>query len=188
MEIIQKQKNVKGRKGSPIITGRNSVRVKKAVDYLNLNCLDEIDRMNIKGLAASIQAKVAGVTINGFTNKAIGDKINEIGGKVMSYETDLVTTEMKLSENSVSTQFFKDALKVLQLKYVQEPNDDIMEEILKIQMQINKQDALVNNTIDIRNKIRKEVDRQGLDKRRLIANDEIDRPKNAKTVIDMSLL
>lgn len=177
----------KGIKGAPIINGNGSIRVKEIKDALNLDMLKEVDKLQIEGMVDRIVARTAAVTVNGYTNQILGEAINQFGQKVMSYEADLITTQSKLADMQSDLQFYLEAIRNLKAKYQKEPNDDLMQEILNIQNQINKQEGLVQSTLDLRNKIRKEVDRQNLVGKKLLMEEEINRPHKA-TKVNIDLL
>lgn len=160
-----KKRGVRNDLGVPrkISSGKHSKNVAHLMDGLNLSALNEVDRKEFESMVEQIQVRTAALTVDNYTRKLLVDSLKTEGAALLRYESDLVSTQEKLSGIEKDMVFHKQVLQDLKKDYLNEHDSVLKKKLLESidcrQEALQNYQRLFNQTLEIRNKIRKEIDR-----------------------------
>lgn len=143
--------------------GKDSQIIKSLQKRIDASPMTEVEKLELKGMVSSILARSIAFDLDLYVKKILIDKLKETDIQVMKYETDLVVTQERLSDAERGVQFHKKVLSELKNKYLTASDDeksDILEQIDLREKQILDFNRQLSNLLDLRNKIRKEIDKK----------------------------
>lgn len=144
--------------------GNDSKTIDKYLKGLDLSCLNKVDQLEFKSLIEEIIARGIALDIDNYSRKYLVDKLKTFGSKVMHYENDLAYTQSKLADMQKSIQFHETALKDLKQRYLEtqdlDVRKDLYTQIAEIEKILSSYRSQLNSLLDLRNKIRKEIDKK----------------------------
>jgi len=146
-----------------ITHGRHSEIIEKLQERINISPMTDVEKLELNSMVSSILARGIAFDLDMYVKRVLTDKLKETDMQVLKYETDLMVTQERLSEAERSMQFHKKVLSDLKSSYLTcEPSDkkDILEQIDLREKQILDFNRHLSTLLDLRNKIRKEIDKK----------------------------
>jgi hypothetical protein len=143
--------------------GRHSEVIKKLQERLVGLPLDDVDRMKFETYIDYAKNKDFAFDIDMVLKSHLINSLRDTDKKLMSYEGDLAVTQGKIADAEADVMFHRGVLKQLKTDYVKE-EDSIVKNyiylrIIEAEKSIATFERLVQNYIELRNKIRKEIDK-----------------------------
>ena len=144
--------------------GHESVFLADIKRRLDLSAMDSVSKMELEGMFSDILARSIALDVDSYVNKLLIERVKSLNPKIIEYEMDLYSTQSKLSDLEREQQFHKKVIQDLKEQYLQavdvEEQTRLLEEIDKREDAIKKHQNNFLKLIDLRNKIRKELDKK----------------------------
>lgn len=173
--------------------GRDSETVKDLQRRLDLLPLKATDKMELQRMIDALQTQNLAFDIDSVIKSHLVDALQSTDKKLVSYLADLGNTQLRIAESEKSVHFHKHVLDSLKEQWLNEPEVEAKQELYK-QIQesektINMFERQVKDYLELRNKIRKEIDKGNYQEKQLKMKSEEMAGHNAKPVdIDFSVL
>lgn len=176
-------------------TGEWSEKVKAIQQRLDILPLTDVQKMEFKNMLEEGTAKSLAFDMDRLFKEMIIESMDGTNSRVLSYQADMVDTQTKLAEREKDLQFHKKVLADLKEKYTQTEDTGtqiaLLEQIDLREDQIRKIQTLYNQLLDLRNKMRKELDKKTYQEKSLKIQEEDHESKireREKIVINMDEL
>ena len=144
--------------------GHKSKFLAEIKERLELSALDKVTKMELDNMFSEIVARSIALDVDSYVNRLLIERIKSLDPKIVEYEMDLYSTQAKLSDLEREQQFHRKVVLDLKEQYLSEtdPNKrlQILDEIDKREDAIKKHQNNFLKLIDLRNKIRKELDKK----------------------------
>ena len=175
----------------PLEHGRDSKYVQYMMERLGqTDLLTEVEKMQLRSMASEMLAKSLAFDIDSYNRKILINRIKEMDMNLLDYEADLIATQGKLSEMEGNLHFHKKVLADLKQRYIDEPDPTLQKQILEQidarEDQIAKYEKLMQQALEIRNKIRKEIDKKEYNQAQIKLKEE-EIGKKTINITDISL-
>ncbi|NCD07603.1 MAG: hypothetical protein EOL97_15955 [Spirochaetia bacterium] len=161
---------------SNLQTGRSSKTIQTAMKDLDISALRAMDRVQVQSLLDEIEGRARALEIDSYTQQYFSNILKKFGADVFSYEMDMVRINEKISKMRKDVQFHEQVIRELKEEYLNTVDKDkkqqIYEEIEKAERIISSYEIKENNILDLKNKIRKEVDKRNFQKEQLEMKDK----------------
>lgn len=146
--------------------GSHSKFIENIMKRYNLDALDEVEKMELECMFKQIVTRGIALDINSYTKQYLADRVKQDGSHIVSYEADLIYTESKVADMQQNVMFHESALKDLKSQYTATSDliekKDIYSQIQEIEKVLSTYRNQLHSLFDLRNKIRKEVDKKKL--------------------------
>lgn len=148
-----------------ITNGQKSVIIKNFYEKHNMSpLLDQVNRMKIESLTQQILMRTEAVAVDNYVNSIIKQQILDTDRTILDYQADLIATQGKIASMEADIAFHKKVLADLQEEYLNcgdsSKKQELLEDIDKREDMIQKFERLNRQTIELRNKIRAQVDKK----------------------------
>jgi len=144
--------------------GQWSEQINAVMEKLDASPLTEVEKMEFQNMLHKIVAKSLALDVDSYVRKILLEKIKTEGKKLLDYESDLIVTQERIATLERDLEFHKKVLEDLKNEYLKttdfEKQKELLEQIDQREKIIADQHRLYTQLIDIRNKIRKEIDRR----------------------------
>lgn len=171
-------------------TGRHSEFIQNLKKRIDASAMDRVKKMELNSIIEEVTARSIALDTDSYINRMLVERIKALDPQIVHYETDLYSTQSKLSELESSIQFHKKVLTDLKNEYLDctdlERQKQILEEIDKREDAIKKHQLMYQKYVETRNKIRKELDKKDyMDKSQELKEKEME--KNVINVQDINM-
>jgi len=166
----------------PLTHGRDSKNIQYLMERIGVAPLKEVEKMQLMGLVENTVARTIAFDLESYTRSVLKNKIKELDMDVLDYESDLVATQARLAEAEKEAQFHRMVLNELKAKYMEDNDPGILEQIREEEKALGKFDRDIYNMLELRNKIRKEIDRKTFQEQQIKLKQE----EVGKNVIDIT--
>lgn len=151
--------------------GRDSEFLKQIHKRIGESGLSQVDKLQLTSLADETTARGIMFDVDMFANSLLIEKTKEYGKKILTYESDLLRSQKDLVDIEGNIQFYKHELHALKEMVLNTTEmgekDSLMARIYDFEKQINESQKIKNNTLKLRNDIRKEVDKKEFNEQKL---------------------
>lgn len=180
-----------GRVTNALINGKDSKPIQKFIKDMKLSALDAVSKANYNSFIEETITRRDAVIQDTFTTQYFAEMLKQFGPDVFSYEMDLTRTQTKMIENKAKIDFHRKALKDLMEQYENATDAEkpvIYEQIEKCEKILTTFDSKELSVLELRNKIRKELDKKVFQEQALdLKNQEIGK-KSTIQDIDFSVI
>ena len=145
---------------SRLENGNSSEIIRLLQERINLAPLTAVEKLELSSMLSTIVARSIAFDVDSYVKKMLIDKLKDTDLHLMKYETDLMITQERLSELEKNIQFHKQVLADMKEQYMLTKEPSLLGEIDKREEQIQKFNSQLTNMLDLRNKIRKEMDKK----------------------------
>lgn len=157
--------------------GRHSKFVKYIEERVgSVSMLSEVEKLELSSMAKDILARTIAVEVDSYRRSVLMEMIKDYDMSILDYEADLVTTQAKMAEQEKNIQFHKTVLASLKEKYMVERDEDKRRQLLldidEREAQIARFEKDLNVVLDLRNKIRKEIDKKQFNEKQIKLKEE----------------
>ena len=142
-----------------LVHGGHSEVIKGLQDRMNASPMNAVQKMEFDSMLSEMTAKSIAFDLDKFIKQQLISQVQSTDKKLMSYYADMVTTQAKLADMEQGTAFHKKVLMDLKEKYLRDESLSTLEEIDKREKTIKDFDRQISNLLELRNKIRKEIDK-----------------------------
>jgi len=181
-----------GRIVNTLKNGNSSKQVKKIVEDLNLSALNAVKNFDYRNIIDETVARRDAIIADSYTNMYFASTLKQFGPDILAYESDMIRTQRKIVENNEKIEFHKKALTDLKSRYETATNEEkveIYDSIDKCEKILATFEKAEYSLLELRNKIRKELDKKNFQKDSLEYNkSKSDKPTNMINDIDYTVL
>jgi hypothetical protein len=167
----QKEKRIKidGKSYTPLgptrhlIHGKQSNAIEFIQKRIGISPLNDVEKLEMENMLHETVARGIAFDIDSYAKQILINKLKDTDLQLLKYETDLMVTQERLSESERSMQFHKKVLSELKERYLtasEEERSSILEQIDLREKQIADFTRQLTAVLDLRNKIRKEIDKK----------------------------
>lgn len=152
-----------GRTINALINGKDCKPIQTFIKEMKLSALDAVSKANYNSFIEETIARRDAVIQDAFTTQYFAEMLKQFGPDVFSYEMDLTRTQSKIVENREKIEFHRSALKDLKEQYLKATEAEkpiIYEQIEKCEKILATFDSKELSLLELRNKIRKELDKK----------------------------
>ena len=177
-----------------LVHGRDSKTIKALQEKLRMMPLKDVDKMRFERYLDHLEAKNFAFEIDSHIKMHLIEAIQSTDKKLMSYQADLANSQMKLADLEQKVQFHEKVRDDLQMQYLNEGDPtikaSIYERIQEAEKSIILFERSVKDYLELRNKIRKEIDKGKYIKKghELKEQQMKDSGSMAKQVIDFDIM
>lgn len=168
--------------------GKWSDRVAEIQTRINACPLQEVQKMELRSLLEDMTAKSIAFDIDSMIKSRIVDNIKGYDSRILSYEADMLDTQRKIAEQEQSLIFHKNVLVDLKTRYLTADSIEklnILEQIDLREDAIRKIENTYNTLLDLRTKIRKELDKNKYLGKSMAIQEEEHNAKMKSKIIDV---
>lgn len=172
-----------------LTNGQWSERVAEIQKRINACPLREVQKMELKSMLEDMTAKSLAFDIDVLIKSKIVDNIKDYDSRVLSYQADMIDTQRKLADQESSLAFHKKVLLDLKEQYSTASPEDkpfILEQIDAREDSIRKTESMYNTLLDLRTKMRKELDKAKYMDKSMQIQEEEHSAKMSKNIINVN--
>jgi len=172
--------------------GRHSKTVKELQEKLDLLPLKAVEKLELQGMLDSLNARNLAFDIDTHIKHHLIEALQSTDKRLMSYMTDLGNTQLRMANLEQSLQFHTTVLQGLKERYLTCDDEDkpkVYEQIQESEKTIAMYERQVKDYLELRNKIRKEIDKGKYQSKQLELKEDEMAGKNARPIdIDYEVL
>ena len=182
MNILNNKKGTK-KFQSHLVDGSHSETIKELQRRIDACPLQEVQKMQLTSMLEDMTAKSIAFDIDKFVKLNLIQSVTGYDTKVLSYQSDMIDTQRKIAERENDILFHKKVVTDLKQEYLDTKNKELLKEIDERERAINELEKLYNNLLDLRNKMRKELDKKMYQERTLkLQEEDHEKKMNEKTI------
>jgi hypothetical protein len=140
-----------------LTTGRDSKLIKELQSKLGTEPLKAVDQFTWNTYLDYMKARIEAYETDSYIKKLLIEKAKDIGGELISAEADLAGTQVKIAEYEKDMIFHIGVLQDMKEQYLATKDVTILDEIDKREKQVQQYQRLVNDLLELRAKIRKDM-------------------------------
>ena len=140
--------------------GRHSEFLEDLKKRIDCSALNSVERMEFEGMMKNIVARSIALDVDSYTNEILINNLKELNPEIVNYETDLYRTQSKLADIEKDIIFHRKVISDLKEEYLVTSDRNLLELIDEREKAIKEGLRLTNQMMELRNKIRKEVDKK----------------------------
>ena len=164
-----------------LTTGRHSDTIKALQQRIQASPLDEVNKLELSTMLEEMTARSIAFDIDTFIKDQLIKTASNYDSRILSYQADMIDTQRKLADREKDMQFHKTVLLDLKKEYLETKDRDLLQKIDDREKAIAESEKLYNNLLDLRNKMRKELDKKEYNERTLKIQEE-DHESKVKTI------
>lgn len=140
-----------------LTNGSSSKFIKELQDRLDAKPLTAVDQFSWNTYLDYMKARIDAFETDSYIKKILIQKAKDQGGELLNAEADLASTQSKIAEYEKDMMFHTGVLQDLKLQYLNTKDLTLLDEIDKREKQVQQYQRLVNDLLELRNKIRKDM-------------------------------
>lgn len=161
---IEKKPKGKDEKGlGPLQHGRRSAIIKGLQERLDMLPLKDVKKMEFETMLDQMQSTSWAFDFDSAIKMHLIESLQDTDKKLMSYMADLQNTQMRMAKMQKDMAFHQKVLEDLKEAYIEQEDlilkKGIYAEIQETEKSISAFERRIQEYIDLRNKIRKEIDK-----------------------------
>jgi len=170
--------------------GRDSKVIQRLQERINASPLNEVQKMEFDSIVQEMIAKSIAFDLDALIKLQLKAQVQSTGEQLISYHADLTNTQGKLADMEQNVQFHRKVLMDLKAEYMTSKDRSILEDIDAREKTIKDFERQQIVLLDLRNKIRKEIDKKKFQEKALELKSKDDGLKNITNVknIDFKVL
>lgn len=142
--------------------GSHSEIIKGLQKRLQMTPLDDVKKLEFDTMLEQMQSTSWAFDFDRAIKSHLIEGIQDTDKKLMSYMADLQNTQMRVAKTSKDMAFHQKVLEDLKLEYLNAEEGDkalVYEKIQEVEKTLSSFERSISTYIELRNKIRKEIDK-----------------------------